>query len=534
MLLLQHYNKHILSGFLAILLLASACKTSPHEEEQIRVAESKPVPEVVYEIFIRSFADSDGDGIGDLNGITSRLDYIQELGADAIWITPVLKSPTYHKYDVIDYREIDPECGTLEDYKRLISEAHKRGIKIIMDFVVNHTSDQHPWFLEAKKGKDNPYRNYYNWLTPHKIDSLGIAEREKTGDSWEINPWHWANPGDSEKYYGLFWSGMPDLNFDNPEVREEIYNTGTYWLKEVGVDGFRLDAAKHIYPDWEADKSVAFWQEFRKKMQAARQDVYLIGEVWTTPDKVAPYFKGLEANFNIDAGLAIQQILKTGQDQGFIRNLVNGYSAYRKANPGFIDAPILSNHDQTRIGTVVNGDIRKMKLAASLLLSLPGEPYIYYGEEIGMLGDKPDEYIREPFLWQNSAKDGIRTSWEKARYSVDGVVTDLATQKADPNSLFNHYKTMIAYRKKEPALANVSPANIAESKLNGNGIVAFIRPWQTGNVLAVHNITGETRQVNIKVEDQAYTTLANHTVQGTRLENGVLTLPGWGSAFLKQ
>lgn len=496
-------------------------------------AAQERVPQVVYEIFIRSFADSDGDGIGDLNGITAKLDYIAELGADAIWITPILKSPTYHKYDVTDYREIDPECGTMDDFKRLLSEAHRRGIKVIMDLVVNHTSDQHPWFTEAKKGKDNPYREYYNWLTPHKIDSMGIAEREKTGDSWEVKPWHWANPGDEEKYYGLFWGGMPDLNFDNPEVRREIYEIGAYWLKDIGVDGFRLDAAKHIYPDWEAEKSVAFWVEFQEKMRAAKPDVYLIGEVWASPDKVAPYFKGLEANFNIDAGLAIQEVLRTGHDAGLVQKLMAGYDAYKRINPDFIDAPILSNHDQTRIGTVVNGDTHKMKLAASLLLSLPGQPYLYYGEEIGMLGDKPDEYIREAFLWQNSAKDSYRAQWEKPRFSLDGAVKDLATQKEDQGSLFNHYKSMIAYRKKEPALANVTPANVAASKISQSGIVAFIRPWSAGNVLVVHNVTGSEQRVSLAAEGQSFTTLDNNTVAGTRLENGQLVLPAWGSAFLK-
>ncbi len=517
-----------------VMVALQSCRTNdPEQEPEMGITSPAGDSQVAYEIFIRSFADSDGDGIGDLNGITAKLDYLKALGVDAIWITPVQQSPSYHKYDVVDYKQIDPEYGTLADYKNLIREAHRRDMRIIMDFVVNHTSDQHPWFQEAKKGKDSPYRDYYNWLTPKVIDSLGIATREQTGDSWEINPWHWAREGDAEKYYGLFWGGMPDLNFDNPDVREEIYSIGQYWLREVGVDGFRLDAAKHIYPDWEADKSVAFWVEFKNKMQEAKPDVYLIGEVWTTPDKVAPYFKGLRANFNIDAGLAIQEMLRTGHPGTLVQKLLDGYARYHTANPEYIDAPILGNHDQIRIGNVVNGDVRKLKMAAAVLLTLPGQPYLYYGEEIGMLGDKPDEFIREPFLWKNAAKDTYRTQWEKPRHSVDGKVTDLETQLQEPESLVNRYKNLIAARKEEPALAQVSPANLRESTLQQAGLLAFIRPHAGGDVLVLHNLGASGMQISLPGAEQDFSTVVFATENNTSLLNGVVSLPAFGSVVLK-
>jgi alpha-amylase len=247
---------------------------------------SQETPRVCYEIFVRSFCDSNKDGIGDLNGITSKLDYLQDLGVEALWLTPFCKSPSYHKYDVVDYQVIDPEYGTMQDLERLIEEAHRRDIRIIIDFVINHTSSENKWFLEAKKGKDNPFRNYYSWLTPAQIDSMGVAIREKTADSWETNPWHWAKKGDTEKYYGMFWSGMPDLNMDEPKVRKEIYEIGRFWL-EKGIDGFRMDAAKHIYPEWEAPKAHDFWVEFRQEMEKIKPDVYIVGEVWTTAENVA-------------------------------------------------------------------------------------------------------------------------------------------------------------------------------------------------------------------------------------------------------
>lgn len=446
-------------------------------------------PKICYEIFIRSFADSNGDGIGDINGITTKLDYLKNLGVDAVWITPISKSPSYHKYDVTDYKSIDPECGTIEDYKRLIAEAHKRNILIIKDLVVNHTSSQHPWFQEASKGKDNPYRDYYVWMTPKKIDSLGIARREADGGSWELNPWHFVRPDDDEKYYGLFWGGMPDLNFDNPKVRQEIFEIGQYWLKEVGVDGFRLDAAKHIYPEWEAEKCHQFWAEFKAQMQSAKPNVMLVGEVWAKADIVAPYFKSLNSNFNIDLAHGIHKAVGEGKDDGLIKKLIANYEVFKKSNPDFIDATIIDNHDQNRIASILNGEIAKTKAAANLLLTLPGQPYIYYGEELGMLGTKPDENIREAFLWDTKPNDKIRTNWLKGKlFSTDETIKPLSIQSKDVNSVYNHYKTLIALRKSQPALWQIQNPNI-EAVETQKEVIAFIRPHQTGDLLVVHNIS---------------------------------------------
>jgi alpha-amylase len=454
------------------------------------------VPRICYEIFVRSFADSNNDGIGDINGITSKLDYLKDLGVEALWLTPVCKSSSYHKYDVVDYLKIDPECGTLEDYKHLIAEAHKRNILIIKDLVINHTSNKNLWFVEASKEKDNPYRNFYTWKTPKEIDSLGLARREAGGGSWELKPWHFAQKGDEEKYYGLFSGTMPDLNYDNPRVREEIYKISKYWLKDVGVDGFRMDAAKHIYPDWEAEKSHAFWQEFRHEMEKVKPNVYIVGEVWTSAEKVAPFFKGLPANFHFDMCFTIQRIAKTGKDENLIKKLLADYQAFSKEDVDFIDATIIGNHDQTRIGSIVNGDKKKMKVAANLLLTLPGQPYIYYGEELGMLGKKPDEFIREPFLWDKRDASPDRTKWIKPRYSTDSVVTPLKFQQNDENSMYNHYKKLIAFRNNHAAIWQISPPNLQESAIKQEGIIAFIRPHESGDLLVIHNVSGEKQVVN--------------------------------------
>jgi glycosidase len=246
--------------------------------------------------------------------------------------------------------------------------------------------------------------------------------------------------GDDEKYYGMFWSKMPDLNMDNPKVREEIYEIGRFWLAK-GVDGFRMDAAKHIYPDGEAEKCHAFWEEFRQRMEAIKSDVYIVGEVWTSAEKIAPFFRGLKANFNFDLCFAIQDIIKTGHDvKAIVSMLIRNYTLFSKENPDFIDASMLSNHDQVRIGSIADGNIEKLKMAANLLFTLPGNPYLYYGEEIGMKGNKPDENIREAFIWNKRSEDKDRTNWRKPVYNTDSKTTPLRYQIEDENSLFNHYK----------------------------------------------------------------------------------------------
>lgn len=447
-------------------------------------------PRIFYEIFVRSFCDSNGDNIGDLNGITSKLDYLQDLGIEAIWLTPIQPSPSYHKYDVVDYYGIDPEYGTLDDFKSLLSEAHTRGISVIMDLVINHTSANHPWFQESIKGKNNPYRSFYTWKSPKEIETLGIATREITPDTWERNPWHqW--PNNSEKYYGLFWKGMPDLNCDHPPVRQAIYEIGRFWL-EMGVDGFRLDAARHIYPEWEEHKNYDFWVEFRTEMQKANPKVYLVGEVWTTAEKIAPYFKGLTGNFDFDLSLVIQKIVSKERDTvKLAAMLAKNRAIFAQTNPRFIDAIMLTNHDQIRIGSMLKGNINHLKVAANLLLTLPGQPYIYYGEEIGMLGKKPDEFIREPFLWDYRQNDRQRARWMKPKYSKSKTVVPLAGQVNDADSLFNHYKRLIHFRKSNPVLANVHGTIEPLPNIDAR-IVAFSRKVSDQEVWILHNLSGET------------------------------------------
>lgn len=443
-----------------------------------------PAAGVTYEIFVQSFYDTNGDGIGDLNGVTEKLDHVTELGAQSIWLMPIMPSPSYHKYDVTDYKSIHPDYGTIDDFKTLIQKAHEKDLKIVIDLIINHTSNQHPWFQESQKSRDNPYRDYYVWAQKDTLADF-IEKKKITLDSDNIRQWH--DPGFGEDYYyGFFYGGMPDLNFDNPKVREEIFEIGRFWLEEVGVDGFRLDAAKHIYPDERAKDNHEFWKEFREEMTKIKPDVYLVGEVYDKKEVVAPFLPGLPALFNFDFHYTLIDALN--QEDGML--LVNKEKAvldyYQGITSDFIDATISSNHDQPRLLNELNLDKEKYKQAVAILMSMPGAPYLYYGEEIGMLGLKPDENIREPFLWERSGNDVGRTSWIKPKYSTDTTVVPLSVQKTDPNSYFNHYKKIIHLRNSTPVLA-VGSLELP-NETYPKSVMAFSRGLSEEEVFILHNV----------------------------------------------
>ena len=491
----------------------------------------KYLPKVCYEVFVRSFCDSNGDGIGDLNGITSRLGYLQELGVEALWLTPIHPSPSYHKYDVLDYFGVDPEFGTLADFKKLLREAHRRGIQVYLDLIINHTSVRHPWFEAARQSAHSPYRSYYWWMSQEQIDRLGVAVRSQTADSTEINPWH-DNPGDPEKYYGLFYKGMPDLNYESPSLRADMNRIMDFWLNEVGVDGFRLDAARHIYPEWLKEQNAPFWEEFGQEIERTKPGTYTVGEVWAPAREVAPYFKGLKAAFHFDLSFAIQRILLLEKDEGLIEKLLTDYAIFAEHNPDFIDATMLTNHDQNRIGSVVKGDIRKMKLAAALLLTLPGQPYLYYGEEIGMLGLKPDPRLREPFIWTDQRHDPARPLWIKPRYSRRASVRALSLQQPDPDSLFHHYKRLIALRKAQPALAQIRHPNLAAYPLDDPSWLAYYRPHDEQPAWVLHNLSGHTRYFAYEQLGSAQHQLLFATYPTTLRADQPLEVPPYGSVVL--
>lgn len=482
-------NKTLLTTSILALAAFSSCE----KKETPEVKNYWPQAGVTYEIFVQSFYDSNGDSIGDFNGVTQKLDYVKELGANAIWFMPIMPSPTYHKYDVTDYKAVHPDFGTLEDFKKLLEEAHKRDIKIVIDMIINHTSNEHPWFLEAKSSRDNPYRDYYVWAQKDTIADF-LNKKTITLDSDNIRQWHDPGQG-ADFYYGFFWGGMPDLNFDNPKVREEIYDIGRFWLEEVGVDGFRLDAAKHIFPDDRPLDNHAFWKEFRAKMEAIKPDIYLVGEVYDKKEIVAPYLPGLPALFNFDFHYTLLETMNTENGMLLANKQKEVLDFYQAITPSFIDATFSSNHDQPRILNELGSDPAKYKQAISILLTMPGAPYLYYGEEIGMLGLKPDEQIREPFLWDVEAKDTGRTRWIQPKYTKDSTVVPLEMQRKDPMSYFIHYKTLIQLRNSYPALA-IGELNLPEMELPKK-VMAYYRKSGDQEIFVVHNVGKEGVEIDL-------------------------------------
>jgi glycosidase len=507
--------KYFLGVFFAILLasgpVSAAAGTWPHA--------------VTYEIFVRSFADSNADGVGDLRGLTSKLDYLQSLGVEALWLMPISPSPSYHKYDVTDYRAIDPEYGTMQDFAVFVAEAKKRGLRVILDLVINHTARQHPWFQAALADGGSPEFSYYVWKNENEV---GRKTVERTGpDTDNLRRWNEAKEHPDQLYYAYFTGGMPDLNFDNPEVRRTVFDIGRFWL-EKGVDGFRLDAAKHIFPEGREADSVAFWREFRAEMQAVNPDVLLVGEVWADGQVTRDFLPGLGSVFNFELSGRILDALKSGRGAGLAAWQADLLKRYREAAPDFVDATFLTNHDQNRVLSQL-GDKDKARVAAALLLTLPGSPYLYYGEEIGMLGTKPDPFIREPMLWQREP-DPSRTRSDRMRHSRDSTVPPVAAQEGDPTSLLNHYRNLIFLRNTTPALSRgaFEPVEGLHERL-----VPFVRQHEQGNALVLHNVGHGPVAVDLTGRLAAFQEVRWKSSEGVVLGEGKITLPSLTSAVLQ-
>ncbi|NJL95160.1 MAG: alpha-amylase [Anaerolineae bacterium] len=450
-------------------------------------AQTAPVPwssEVYYEIFVRSFYDSDGDGIGDLQGIIEKLDYLNDgdptttddLGVTGLWLMPINPSPSYHGYDVTDYYAINPDYGTLEDFRALLEAAHARGMRVLIDLVINHTSRLHPWFVAAATDPNSPYREYYRFL-----DEVG------PGGS---RIWH-ANPAWGGYYLGIFWEGMPDLNYENPAVTEEIQAITRFWLEEVGVDGFRLDAIKHLVEEGRALENTpatyAWMADYHDFVQSVAPEALLVGEAWSSTVNVVRYIgNGVDLAFEFDLALGMVGSANTG-----IRNSWNqAMQLVLDQYPPGQYATFLTNHDQDRVMSVVREREGAAKVAATLLLTSPGVPFIYYGEEIGMVGRKPDPRLRTPMQWDRTPiTAGFTTAnrpWEPLQEGIE--TRNVATQDADPNSLLNYYRTLVHFRNAQPALQFGSLAPLETDSLR---VIAYLRQWEGETLLVLVNLDDE-------------------------------------------
>jgi glycosidase len=507
---------------------------------------------VFYEIFVRSFADSDGDGIGDLPGLTAHLDDLASgdgdpangsgLGVEGLWLMPVFRSPSYHGYDTTDYRRINPVYGTEEDFDRFLAEAHRRGLEVILDLMINHTSSQHPWFYESAALPESPRGDWYVW----RSDDPGWTQ------PWGGTQPTWHAYGD-RFYYGLFWRGMPDLNFRNREVREEIKDIATFWL-DRGVDGFRLDAARHITaagPGQEQNDTAAthsWWKEFSAHVRRTHPEALLLGENWTDAATIATYYGSTAAvaggdelpmNFDFPVAAAIVEAVKTGDVSLLAAALAE---KARLFPPGALSATFLTNHDMPRLAAQLDRDRGRLGAAAAVLLTLPGTPFLYYGEEVGLadgpgLGDEPK---RTPMPWTGGPGGGFTAAeipWYP--FAAGRETANVAAQKADPESLWHRYRELIRLRRSSPALRLgglevLSPEGNSPSP-GPNPVLAFLRRLEPGDqeqaVLVVHNLSGEAVTAGpfaVEFPAGGEALFGDPGVQIRRGEEGLLVdLPAW-------
>jgi alpha-amylase len=450
---------------------------------------------VVYELFVRSFQDSNGDGKGDLRGLIQRLDYLNDgdpsttsdLGVDAIWLMPVFASPSYHGYDTSDYDAINRDYGTGADLDELLRQAHRRGIKVIVDLVINHVSSQHPWFREAVRSPTSPHRSWFVW------SETDPGWKQPFGDG---PTWH---PGGGQYYYGVFWGGMPDLNWREPAVRAELDRVAKAWL-DRGVDGFRLDAVRYLVedgPGQQADRpdTHAVLKAFAAGVRAARPGALLVGEAWADTDTIAAYYGdtskvpgGDELPLLFDfplAGAIVAGV--TDGSAGFVAATLA--EVQRTYPPGAVDAPFLTNHDQIRLATQLGHDLSREKLAAAVLLTLPGTPFLYYGEELGLQNGPgtQDESKRTPMPWDGTASAGFSSTAPWYELAPDAATANVAAETGEPGSLLSRYRDLIRLRHGSPALQRGALGLLSPGS---DQVLAFTRTLGAETVLVVHNFGG--------------------------------------------
>ena len=485
---------------------------------------------VFYEIFVGSFSDSDGDGVGDLRGIINRMDYLNDgdpgsglsLGVEGIWLTPIFASPSYHKYDVTDYRSVDPAFGTMDDLKELIALCHERGVKLILDLPINHTGRLNALFTEfcaahAAGDTDSPAYDRYSWRR---------ADDPARGAVWE------PIPGSGDYYECNFSPDMPELNFDSEVVRNELLDLARFWL-DLGADGFRFDAAKYVYYG-DNDRSADFWEWYIGRLREIRPDIYTVAEVWDIDSVVDRYIPASNC-FDFTAAGQDGIIARTAKGGN-----VSAFTAYTERTAGKLKAlragamPVyfIANHDTDRAAGYLGGDGGDMRMAANLYILSPGSPFLYYGEELGMRGSRgasaTDANRRLAMLWGDG--DTVRDP-EGASYSAQAQ-TSAAEQKADADSLYSHYKRLLLLRRANPEIARgeYMPLTPEGTKLGG-----FVSEWEGGRVCVVHNTSGESLSVSLTdLGAEGFGTLTAFIGAGeASFADGVLTLGPQTTAILR-
>lgn len=489
---------------------------------------------VWYEIFVYSYCDSDGDGIGDFNGLTSKLDELEALGVNGIWLMPIHPSTSYHKYNVSDYYAIDPDYGTMDDFVNFMTECEKRDIHVIIDLVVNHTGSEHPWFkeavaylqtLEAGEEPDSSLCKYVDYYNFTYADTCPAGYREVVG----AHGWY---------YEGRFSHEMPDLNLANPAVREEIRNIMAYWI-DLGVDGFRLDAAKEFYSGTvEPNIEVLNW--ITETAVSLKPDCYLVAEVWDSFGAITSYYaSGIISIFDYPFGNSSGKIVDVLKGAGnattvssYAVALETANTAYSGNNPNYIDAPFLSNHDVGRIAGFVGRNELKTKMAGAMNIFMSGSVFIYYGEEIGMVcGATDDPSYRAPMYWNPERNNGTTNPPPGCTLPEEYKFGSLEEQRNDDSSIYNYYRQAIAIRQALPVISH--GATTPETALNVNCISALRKTWEDESCIILMNISDQANEVDLS-DYSDWTVAATLSADGNdiTMDGSTLNLPAFGIAVL--
>jgi len=482
---------------------------------------------VFYELYIRAFADSDADGHGDFTGLRRRLDYLQWLGVDCIWLMPMYRSPLRDDgYDISSFYGIHPTYGVLEEFLMTVDEIHRRGMRVITDMVVNHTSDQHPWFQESRRSTDSPLRDFYVWSdTDEKYQQARIIFTDTEPSNWTFDP------TTGQYYWHRFFSHQPDLNYDNPEVRQAMMEIFKFWL-DLGIDGFRVDAVPYLYEREGTDcenlpETHEFLRELRRFVDEHYPGRLLLAEANQWPHDLLPYF-GNSDEFQMCFHFPVMPRLFMSLARKDRSSVVQIMANTPPIPDGCQWATFLRNHDELtlemvtpedreymwdtyaadrryrlnlgirrRLAPLLDGDRRKIELMDSLLFTLPGAPVLYYGDEIGMGDDVslPDRNgVRTPMQWTD---DPVAAGFSTSPTTFNPIISDavygyhhinIQTQQLDSNSLLHTVRRMIAARKTLPVLAKGSLEWLHELPLSS---MCFWRRSELGAVLALHNLAEE-------------------------------------------
>ncbi len=484
---------------------------------------------ILYEVFVRAFADSNGDGIGDLPGLISRLGYLQDLGIDTIWLLPITPSPLRdHGYDVSDHYNIHPDYGTLADFRRLMAEAHRRGLRVVVELIPNHTSDQHPWF-QASRNPQHPdhaaYRDWYVWSdTDQKYEDARIIFIDTESSNWTFDPLR------GQYYWHRFFHHQPDLNYDNPEVQKAMLRVVQFWIDQ-GADGIRVDAPPYLYEREGTNcenlpETHAYLKRLRAFVDAYAPGTMLLSEANQWPEDVLPYFgNGDEVHMNFHFPLMprlfmslaqadrtpMVEILKRTPDLPAVCQWATFLRCHDELTLEMVTpeerefmwnfyAPDprmrLNLGIRRRLAPLLDNDQRRILAANSLLLTFIGSPVVYYGDEIGMgdniwLDDR--DGVRTPMQWDDQLNAGFSTAQRLYAPLADTKV-NVAQQCADPHSLLNRLRHMIAVRKQHPAFGR---GDFAWIDAGSNAVAAYRRTLGSDRVLVLHNLSDRPQPVEL-------------------------------------